>query len=79
MEARASTIARPARDLSAYPLDTSTPESALFSAYGLVPPEKTLPCLCGGEVTADVECPAAGVREHQRTEQHREWRRRFGL
>lgn len=69
-----------ARDLSAYDASTSAhTESDLFAGYRAIPPERTLPCLCGGSVTADIECPAGGMREHQATALHRAWRARVGL
>lgn len=40
----------------------------------IVPRTRTLPCVCGGTVRADRRAPAAGVRAHQRTRLHREWR-----
>lgn len=58
--------------LSAYPASASaTTEADLFAGIPFV---RTLPCACGGSVTADIECPAAGIREHQATSMHREWR-----
>lgn len=64
--------------MSEYGASTSAhAEPDLFMGYGNVPFQKTLPCVCGGLVTADIECPAAGVREHQKTARHRAWRRRM--
>lgn len=34
----------------------------------------TVPCSCGGEVTADPSRPAYGVAAHQYTSRHRAWR-----
>jgi hypothetical protein len=67
-------------DLSAYPASASAAtESDLFTGYGLDRPLRRLPCACGGTVTADVGCPADGLREHQATSVHRAWRERCGL
>jgi hypothetical protein len=69
-----------ARDLSAYPASTSaTTESDLIVGFGLVPFVKTFPCACGGWVTGDIECPAAGLRLHQATREHAVWRQRHAL
>lgn len=35
---------------------------------------QTLPCACGGYVTADPERPAPGVAAHQFTGRHKAWR-----
>ena len=35
---------------------------------------RTLPCRCGGLVTADPGAPTEGVREHNATWRHRTWR-----
>jgi hypothetical protein len=56
-----------ARDVSATPIDASA---------GLL---RSLPCVCGGIVTADPACPAVGVRIHQTSLLHRIWRRRAGI
>lgn len=40
---------------------------------------ETLPCACGGEVTADPERPAPGVAAHQFTGRHKGWRSARGL
>lgn len=50
-------------------------EADLFHGYsrvtsGLV----TLPCACGGNVTADPDAPARGVAAHQFTGRHKAWR-----
>lgn len=39
-------------------------------AHGLV----TLPCVCGGDVTADPIVPAKGVQAHNYSSRHRAWR-----
>lgn len=31
-------------------------------------------CACGGSIRADRQNPAFGVRSHQRTQQHQNWR-----
>ena len=38
---------------------------------------RTLPCACGGTVTADPDDPAQGVQLHQREAIHRLYRARF--
>jgi hypothetical protein len=38
---------------------------------------RTLPCACGGTVTADPSEPAQGVQLHQREAIHRMYRARF--
>jgi hypothetical protein len=66
--------------VSAYPASASVAtESDLFASYMTVPYIKSLPCVCGGTVTADIECPAAGVRDHQRTPEHVGFRGAYGL
>lgn len=74
---RVSTMVPLARDLSAYRNDASTPEAVLFHAHGIH--ELTMDCACGGWVTADLDCPGDGVREHQATQQHASWRVALGL
>jgi len=34
---------------------------------------RTLPCACGGEITADVTDPVSEVQRHNRTLAHRLW------
>jgi hypothetical protein len=34
---------------------------------------RTLPCACGGEITADLHDPTPQVQRHNRTLQHRAW------
>ena len=34
---------------------------------------RTVPCACGGEITADAANPADEVRRHNRTVAHRIW------
>lgn len=74
MGPRASTIARPARDLSAYHRDSSTPEVTLVRGYANTPRIEERPCACGGTVRADPMAPANGVAAHQFTGRHRAWR-----
>ena len=38
---------------------------------------RTLPCACGGTVTANPDDPALGVQLHQREATHRLYRARF--
>lgn len=78
MRAPSSTTSAGARDLSVFDAATSpTTERDPYAA--LAQYRKSLPCSCGGLVSADIECPAAGVREHQSTATHAKWRRRRGL
>jgi hypothetical protein len=44
-------------------------------AGGMIPRTRTLPCACGGTIRADRHKPMAGVRAHQRTRLHQEWRK----
>jgi hypothetical protein len=67
-----------ARDLSGYDVGTSAYRE-LTPYLDVVPFRHSLPCACGGVVTADIECPAAGVRDHQRTAMHGFWRAEEGL
>lgn len=45
----------------------------------IVSVKEARPCLCGGVVVAYYEDPTEGLREHQATQQHADWRRRHGL
>jgi hypothetical protein len=61
------TIDPTARDLSVPPIDTSA---------GLL---RSLPCVCGGFITADPDCPAIAVNVHTQTVIHQLWRGRVGI
>lgn len=53
----------------------ATSEDALFRGYsGAESVLVTLPCACGGDVTADPYAPARGVAAHQYTGRHKAWR-----
>lgn len=53
----------------------SVSEEALFKGYsGAESVLVTLPCACGGDVTADPNAPARGVAAHQFTGRHKAWR-----
>lgn len=80
MRAPLSATSAAARDLSVFDAATSpTVELDPYRDPMLVPFRKSLPCICGGLVSADIECPAAGIREHQATQRHANWRRAAGL
>lgn len=50
-------------------------EDALFNGYsGSESVLVTLPCACGGDVTADPYAPSRGVAAHQFTGRHKAWR-----
>lgn len=36
------------------------------------------PCVCGGTVRADLRFPTEGVRNHNRSTRHMDWRRATG-
>lgn len=54
-------------------------EAALFAGYSRTVGAddtrlQTLPCACGGRVTADPAAPAKGVAQHNSTGRHKAWR-----
>lgn len=61
------------------PVQASTSAMSEADLFAGIPFMRTLACCCGGSVTADIECPAAGMREHQASPEHRAWRWRCGL
>lgn len=54
-------------------------EEALFRGYSGGSVLVTLPCVCGGDVTADPYAPARGVAAHQFTGRHKAWREAHDL
>lgn len=62
----------PARRASAVPASS---EDRLFAGYSRAESALvTLPCACGGDVTADPDAPSRGVAAHQFTGRHKAWR-----
>lgn len=55
---------------SAAPASTNLVDRRADPAHGLV----SVPCACGGMVTADPIQPAKGVQAHNYTSRHRGWR-----
>lgn len=53
-------------------------ERALAQAKGMdvriSPHRRTEPCVCGGQITAEVGWEAAAIDEHNRSAQHAAWR-----
>jgi hypothetical protein len=67
---------RAAIDVAAQRPTSRIDEGLLMRAY--LHPERTVPCVCGGEISApdgDDAAITAAVRVHNDTARHRAWRR----